>query len=160
MCPCLHMISELVKAEWDVVKRAKGYTSNNEMVKHMLRGLKRAKNAPPKCSETNSVLCVDSSVKAYWDAVKRAHGYKTNTQMVKDLLRKDKKRGNDFSSRCSVTQSYSHRCVCQTTVGSVLVVVCHDTRNPLTWVALCECNVSVDRSTIDEGNKEGGLATL
>ena len=53
-CVC---VVKSVKAEWDVVKRAKGYTSNNEMVKHMLRGLKRAKNAPPKCSETNSVVC-------------------------------------------------------------------------------------------------------
>ena len=98
---CISVVKS-VKAEWDGVKRSKGFTSNNEMVKHMLRGLRRANVIAPKCSEANSVLCVDSAVKTDWDAVKRAYGYKSNTDMIKDLLRKDKKRGNDVSLRLVV----------------------------------------------------------
>ena len=44
---CVSVVKS-VKAEWDAVKIIKGFTSNNEMVKYMLRGLKRANIVAPK----------------------------------------------------------------------------------------------------------------
>ena len=77
-----------VKAEWDRVKRANGFSSNDEMIKCILGDLKRANVDSPKCCEPHNALAVSRSVKEEWDAVKRAYGYYNNSHIAKDLLHK------------------------------------------------------------------------
>ena len=55
-----------VKAEWDRVKRANGFSSNDEMIKCILGDLKRANVDSPKCCEPHNAMAVSRSVKEEW----------------------------------------------------------------------------------------------